>query len=93
MIRKSDTPRTDLEEATQTQRFGGWMVKSAFARQLERENAAMSEVIKEAYAAIAAIYSPIGDETPTSGNPCITPKPQQGRALAVALAKLSPFLQ
>ena len=33
----SDTPETDLEEAIQTQRFGGYMVKSDFARKLERE--------------------------------------------------------
>jgi hypothetical protein len=34
----SDTPRTDIEESNQTQRFGCRMVKSDFARQLEREN-------------------------------------------------------
>lgn len=42
------TPRTDLEESAQTQRFGGYMVKADFARQLERENAAMRAEIAEA---------------------------------------------
>lgn len=37
MADSSDTPETDLEEAAQTQRFGGWMVKSEFARKLERQ--------------------------------------------------------
>lgn len=32
-----NTPRTDAEEANQTQRYGCKMVKSDFARQLERE--------------------------------------------------------
>lgn len=31
------TPETDFEESAQTQRFGGYMVKAAFARRLERE--------------------------------------------------------
>ena len=31
------TPETDLEEAKQTQRHAGWMVKTDFARTLERE--------------------------------------------------------
>ncbi len=42
----SDTPRTDLEEATQTQRFGVYMVKANFARTLERESTAMREQIE-----------------------------------------------
>jgi len=33
----SDTPETDQEEINQTQRFGGYMVKSDFARNLERQ--------------------------------------------------------
>jgi len=36
--------------------------------------------------AIRAIHKPLGDETETSGNPCVGPKPSQGRALAAALA-------
>jgi hypothetical protein len=34
---KSSTPETDLEESAQTQRFGGYVVKSSFARNLERQ--------------------------------------------------------
>lgn len=33
----SDTPETDAEEQKQTQRFGAYMVKSDFARKLERQ--------------------------------------------------------
>lgn len=37
------TPRTDLEEATQTQRFGVFMVKANFARRLERDIAELND--------------------------------------------------
>jgi hypothetical protein len=41
------TPRTDEEEMRQTQRFGGYMVKADFARQLERElSATMARIQK-----------------------------------------------
>jgi hypothetical protein len=43
----SDTPRTDAEEAQQTQRYGCFMVKSDFARQLERELNAADERIAD----------------------------------------------
>lgn len=56
---ETPTPETDLEEANQTQRFGGYMVKASFARRLERErdaaraeNEAMREAIKTAYDAL-----------------------------------------
>ncbi len=43
----TDTPRTDAEEQKQTQRFGCFMVKSDFARTLERENAQLrAEAVK-----------------------------------------------
>lgn len=41
---QSDTPRTDREEEKQTQRFGCRIVKSEFARGLERELAAMTQL-------------------------------------------------
>jgi hypothetical protein len=43
----SDTPRTDDEEANQTQRYGCRMVKSHFARQLERELAETRKALEE----------------------------------------------
>lgn len=51
----SDTPRTDFEESIQTQRFGVYMVKSDFARTLERENAAMREAIGKAEQLLLAV--------------------------------------
>lgn len=55
MTPETPTPETDLEEANQTQRFGGYMVKADFARRLERERdaaraeiEAMREAIKNA---------------------------------------------
>ena len=41
----STTPRTDAEEARQTQRYGCMMVKSDFARDLELENKDLREVL------------------------------------------------
>lgn len=57
----SDTPRTDKEESTQTQRYGCRMVKSDFARELEKENARLRE------AALAVITPLIMD---TDVHPC-----------------------
>jgi hypothetical protein len=42
----SDTPRTDFEESHQTQRYGCYMVKSEFARGLEREIYALKAVLQ-----------------------------------------------
>jgi prefoldin subunit 5 len=61
-------------------------------RQLKRERDAMLEAIREAHDAIASIHHPLGDETGSSGNPCVGPNPTQGRALAAALAQLKHFL-
>ena len=45
MTQEQPTPETDFEEAKQTQRFGGYMVKANFARKLERErDAALEEI-------------------------------------------------
>ena len=42
-----NTPRTDLEEANQTQRYGCKMVKSDFARQLELELNEANKILTE----------------------------------------------
>ena len=48
MTPEKPTPETDFEEAAQTQRFGGYMVKADFARRLERERDAAIEKVMQA---------------------------------------------
>lgn len=89
MTHETPTPETDLEEANQTQRFGGYMVKADFARRLERERdaarakiEAMREAISEAYAALDAcshnLHSAYGKLSDNAD---------------AALAKLQPFIK
>lgn len=40
--------------------------------------------------ALSAIVQPLGDETETSGNPCIAPNPTEGRAIARVLKLITP---
>lgn len=47
------------------------------------------EVFNELLAAVSDIVKPLGDETETSGNPCCSPSPAQGRRIAAALASLN----
>jgi hypothetical protein len=61
-------------------------------RQLETElheaNAKLAAAEKDAETlagAIRLIYKPYGDETEDSGNPCCSPSPDMGRAIAKAL--------
>jgi hypothetical protein len=54
---------------------------------LWEENLAASEKDgADLAAAISLIYAPLGDETEGSGNPCRSPSPEMGRAIAKALA-------
>lgn len=54
---------------------------------------AMVEVIKEVCEALTAVCKPLGDETETSGNPCTSPNPEQGRAIFKTFAKPKHFLK
>jgi hypothetical protein len=55
MTPETPTPETDLEEANQTQRFGGYMVKADFARRLERRAIAAEARAKELESKIADV--------------------------------------
>ena len=85
---QTDTPRTDFEESIQTQRFGVYMVKSDFARTLERENAAMREAIREvAHAMDNLIIAKRGGMQPANA---LIEAMTYAKA---ALSKLQPFLK
>lgn len=84
MIRQSDTPRTDDAICGSEPFNDEHVVLADFASQLERENAAMREVIKEAYTAIATQIHVRG----TSDDTLDVLAQQES-----ALTKLSPFLQ
>lgn len=47
----SDTPRTDKEELTQTQRYGCRMVRSDFARELERDLSKVTQAMDTSHKA------------------------------------------
>lgn len=86
MSQPSDTPETDAFAAPVRGLGTGYYQALAFARKLERERNEARKDAERLADALRLIVKPLGDETETSGNPCVSPNPEQGRAIAKALA-------